>query len=306
MSLMQNIKEGRSRPSFLSPVLARIFGQATPGAGSPAILLLLITPGLVIVAAFFLIPMALVAMRVADGPDGWATYFVILTNGRYFASLVQTLVMSAGVTFCALVLCGICGLFLVRNRFAGRNMITALLTLPLSFPGTVVGFMVIMLAGRQGAIGSMTNALFDEKLVFAYNISGLFIGYLYFSIPRVILAVMASAQKLDPQLEEAARSLGAPTWRVVKDVILPGLMPGLISSGAICFATAMGAFGTAFTLATDIDVLPMVIYTEFTRNANVAVAASLSIALGAMTWAFLASVRYFAGNSGDVAARGGA
>ncbi len=302
MSWAQNIKEGRSRPSFP-------FGfsrQATPGVGSPAILAMLMTPGIIIVAAFFLIPLALVAMRVADGPDGWATYFVILTNGRYFASLVQTLLMSAGVTLTALILCSICGLFLVRNQFAGRSMLTALLTLPLSFPGTVVGFLVIMLAGRQGVIGSISDALFGEKFVFAYEISGLFIGYLYFSIPRVILAVMASAEKLDPQLEEAARSLGAPTWRVVKDVILPGLMPGLISSGAICFATAMGAFGTAFTLATDIDVLPMVIYTEFTRNANVAVAAALSIALGAMTWAVLFAVRCFVGNSTDVAPRGGA
>lgn len=302
MSSAHPIKGGRSRPSFLSFV----FRPANPGVGSPAILALLLTPGLIIVAAFFLIPMAFVAIRVADGPDGLATYFVILTNGRYLASLVQTLVMSAGVTISALVLCGVCGLFLVRNRFAGRNVITAMLTLPLSFPGTVVGFMVIMLAGRQGVIGSITDALFDEKLVFAYNISGLFIGYLYFSIPRVILAVMASAEKLDPQLEEAARSLGAPTWRVVKDVILPGLMPGLISSGAICFATAMGAFGTAFTLATDIDVLPMVIYTEFTRNANVAVAAALSIALGILTWVVLTAVRCLVGNAATPGTGGGA
>ncbi len=302
MSSVHHMKEGRSRPSFPFPV----FRIATPGAGSPATLALLLMPGLIIVAAFFLIPMALVALRVAEGPDGLATYFIILTNGRYLASLIQTLVMSAGVTITALVLCGICGLFLVRNRFAGRHLITALLTLPLSFPGTVVGFMVIMLAGRQGVIGSLTGALFGTKLVFAYDIAGLFIGYLYFSIPRVILAVMASAEKLDPQLEEAARSLGAPTWRVVKDVILPGLMPGLISSGAICFATAMGAFGTAFTLATDIDVLPMVIYTEFTRNANVAVAAALSIALGLLTWAVLTAVRCFAGNAAPSGTGGGA
>ncbi|WP_252509857.1 ABC transporter permease [Thalassospira sp. TSL5-1] len=302
MSSLHTIKGGRSRPSLPSFMV----GQVRPGVGSPAILALLLTPGLIIVAAFFLIPMALVAMRVADGPDGLATYFIILTNGRYFASLVQTLVMSAGVTITALVLCGICGLFLVRNHFAGRNVMIALLTLPLSFPGTVVGFMVIMLAGRQGVIGSVTDALFGDKLVFAYNIAGLFIGYLYFSIPRVILAVMASAEKLDPQLEEAARSLGAPTWRVIKDVILPGLMPGLISSGAICFATAMGAFGTAFTLATDIDVLPMVIYTEFTRNANVAVAAALSIALGLLTWAVLTAVRCFAGNTASSGTGGGA
>ena len=59
---------------------------------------------------------------------------------------------------------------------------------------------------------------------------------------------MASAEKLDPALEEAARSLGASSWEVIVDVILPVLKPGLIASGAICFATSMGAFGTAFTL----------------------------------------------------------
>ena len=95
--------------------------------------------------------------------------------------------------------------------------------------------------------------------------AGLFLGYLYFSIPRVILTVMAAAEKLDPQPRGGgalARRLAR--WRVAVDVILPALRPALIASGAICFATSMGAFGTAFTLATNIDVLPMTIYTEFT------------------------------------------
>ena len=101
----------------------------------------------------------------------------------------------------------------------------------------------------------LTKMATGDKLVLAYSMTGLFLGYLYFSIPRVITTVMATAEKIDLSLEEAARSLGASTWRVVRDVLIPALMPGLISSGAICFATSMGAFGTAFTLATDIDVL---------------------------------------------------
>jgi putative spermidine/putrescine transport system permease protein len=82
---------------------------------------------------------------------------------------------------------------------------------------------------------------------------------------------------------------------VVRDVILPGLAPALIASGAVCFATSMGAFGTAFTLATDIKVLPIVIYTEFTLLANIATAAALSIVLGAITWITLAASRAVAG-----------
>jgi putative spermidine/putrescine transport system permease protein len=259
--------------------------------------LILALPAFLFTCAFFLLPLARVAITIAESPQGWGTYLLVLTHGRYLVSLLQTVALSAGVTLCALMLCGVVGLFLVRHRFPGRSLLTAILTLPLSFPGTVVGFMVIMLAGRQGVIGTLSTLLTGDRLVFAYSMGGLFAGYLYFSIPRVILAVMAGAEKLDPALEEAARSLGAPGWRVVKDVIIPGLMPALISSGAICFATAMGAFGTAFTLATEIDVLPMTIYTEFTLNANIATAAALSIALGLITWGCLALARRMAGNA---------
>jgi putative spermidine/putrescine transport system permease protein len=113
----------------------------------------------------------------------------------------------------------------------------------------------------------------------------------------VITTVMAAAEKVDTNLEEAARSLGASPWAVTKDVLIPALKPGLVSSGAICFATSMGAFGTAFTLATDIDVLPIVIYTEFTLSANIAMASALSIFLGIITWGILTLARSAAGQT---------
>ena len=159
-----------------------------------------------------------------------------------------------------------------------------------------------MLGGRQGLIPLATELLVGERLVFAYSMVGLFVGYIYFSIPRTILTVMAAAEKLDPQLVEAARSLGASHWRILRDVLIPGLQPALLAAGAICFATAMGAFGTAFTLATRIDVLPMIIYTEFTLQANIAMAAALSFVLGLLTWAALAFARTLTGNSVAAAA----
>jgi putative spermidine/putrescine transport system permease protein len=133
--------------------------------------------------------------------------------------------------------------------------------------------------------------------VFAYSMFGLFLGYLYFSIPRVLLTVMAAAEKIDPALEEAAMTLGAPPRRIIIDILLPALSPSLIAAGAIAFATAMGAFGTAFTLATDIDVLPMVIYTEFTLSANFAMASALSVVLGLVTWGMLLIARSFSGTT---------
>lgn len=262
----------------------------------------LLLPAAVVFIAFFLFPLAHLALIGGTGSLGWAAYLAVLTETRYLSSLVSTVVLAAATTAGTLLISGIAGVFLTRNRFRGRALLTALLTLPLAFPGVVIGFMVIMLGGRQGLIPDLTDALFGERLVFAYSMVGLFVGYLYFSIPRTILTVMAAAEKLDPRIEEAARSLGAGPLRVVCDVIVPALAPALMAAGAICFATAMGAFGTAFTLATKINVLPMVIYTEFTLQANVAMAAALSFVLGAITWAVLAVARSAAGNS--VAAAG--
>lgn len=258
-------------------------------------LLIMVTPAVAVGAAFFLLPLGRLALAAGSGPTGLRLYLAVLTTPNYFSALVSTIVLSVAVTATTLVISGIAGVFLQRNRFFGRETLISMLTLPLAFPGVVVGFMVIMLGGRTGLIGELTSLLGAGHLVFAYSLVGLFTGYIYFSIPRVILTIMAASEKLDPALEEAARSLGASPWRVIQDVILPALRSALIASGAVCFATSMGAFGTAFTLATDIRVLPIVIYTEFTLLANISMAAALSIVLGAITWATLAACRAFAG-----------
>ena len=264
--------------------------------------LALVLPVALFALAFFVVPMARLAVVGASGDDGPVAYASVLTNPRHREVMLATLALSIAVTATTLVLATSAALFLGRHRFPGRSLLVSMLTFPLAFPGVVVGFMVIVLAGRQGLIGKLTDTAGMDKLVFAYSMGGLFAGYLYFSIPRVLLTVMAAVETIDPALAEAARSLGARPRDVLRDVTLPALRPALIASGAIAFATSMGAFGTAFTLATDIDVLPMLIYTEFTLQANFAVAGALSIVLGAVTWVALAIARHLGGDG--VAAAG--
>ncbi len=256
---------------------------------------LLLLPAAIFFTAFFLLPMLRLFFIGASGQLGWSAYLAIVTDANYFRALWTTLAVAAVTTLLTLVISAISGVFLQRHAFPGRALLVSALTLPLAFPGVVVGFMVIMLAGRQGLIGEVFALFGGERPVFAYSLAGLCMGYVYFSIPRTILTIMAAAEKLDPRLEEAARSLGGSPWHVVRDVILPGLRPAFVSSGAICFATAVGAFGTAFTLATRIEVLPMLIYTEFTLSANIAMAAALSFSLGAVAWLALALARSAAG-----------
>ncbi|SDP23444.1 putative spermidine/putrescine transport system permease protein [Pseudomonas arsenicoxydans] len=260
-----------------------------------------LAPAAAVLLAFWLLPLAhliLLGGQRRDGSD--SGYWQVLSSAQYLGSLVQTCLLAALVTLAALLVGGISGVFLARQQFFGRSALVALLTFPLAFPGVVVGFLVILLAGRQGLFASLGLELAGERWIFAYSLTGLFIGYLYFSIPRVILTVMAACESLDRSLEEAAHSLGAGHWRVVCDVIVPGLAPALVSCGAICFATSMGAFGTAFTLGTRLNVTPVAIYNVFTNYANFTVAAALSVILGAVTWAVLLLARRVAKQSGTV------
>jgi putative spermidine/putrescine transport system permease protein len=261
--------------------------------------LLCLTPLLIFSIVFLALPLMRLFLASGESEIGWSIYLEILRKPRYLNTLVLTVLVSLATTFAALAVSTIAGMFLSRNQFKGRGILLSIMTLPLAFPGVVIGFLIILLGGRQGLINQITPG----HVVFAYSVIGLFLGYLYFSIPRVLLTVMAAAEKLDISLEEVARTMGASPFRVVVDVILPGLMPSLIAAGAIAFATAMGAFGTAFTLATNIDVIPMVIYTEFTLSANIAMAAALSIVLGIVTWALLLIARSLSGTT--VAVGGG-
>src|SRR5262245_55541237 len=265
-------------------------------------LLALMAPLATVIGAFFLVPLGVLAVIGGSGSLGLAAYALIVTDPRYFSSPVMTVLLSLAVTAVTLVISGFAAVFLNRYRFFGRALVISMMTLPLAFSGVVIAFMVIMLGGRQGVITDLVDEIFGQRFVFAYTVLGLFTAYIYFSIPRTILTILAAAEKLDPRLEEAARSLGARPWQVVRDVVIPGLKPALIAAGAICFATSMGAFGTPFALGTKIEVLPMTIYTSFIVQANIAVAAALSFILGLMTWLILALARTAAGST--VAAAG--
>jgi putative spermidine/putrescine transport system permease protein len=258
-----------------------------------------LAPAVALLVAFWLLPLAhLIVLGGRNTEGGHSGYWEVLSSAQYLGSLAQTCLLAAIVTLAALVVGGISGVFLARQRFFGRSALVALLTFPLAFPGVVVGFLVILLAGRQGIFAALGMQLAGERWIFAYSLAGLFLGYLYFSIPRVILTVMAACESLDRSLEEAARSLGAGHWRVVRDVIIPGLAPALVSCGAICFATSMGAFGTAFTLGTRLNVTPVAIYNVFTNYANFTVAAALSVILGLVTWVVLLVARRMVKSSG--------
>lgn len=245
-------------------------------------------PAAAVFLAFWLLPMVALAWLGASPRDGQSAYLAVLSHPAYWRSLFNTVALSLGATAATLLLALPTGRFLAWHPvFPGRRLLMAMLTFPLAFPGVVVGFFIILMAGRQGVFAALSKWLTGEPVVFAYGMAGLFLGYLYFSLPRAIGMVSAAAQGMDRSLLEAGRTLGASAWRRFAYIELAALAPALAGAAAISFATSMGAFGTAFTLAARIDVLPLTIYNEFTNYANIPVAAALSVFLGAASWAVM-------------------
>ncbi len=264
--------------------------------------ILFAAPAAALFLAFWLLPMAGLALAGGRTADGHSAHVTVLTSPRYWRSLFNTAALSLGATLATLLVSLPVGRFLAWHRqFPGRRALLALLAFPLAFPGVVVGFLIILLAGRQGLFGAVSEWFGAGPVVFAYGMGGLFLGYLYFSLPRTIGMVAAAAEQIDTTLLEAARTLGASPWRRFVDVELPALSPALIGAGAMSFATSMGAFGTVFTLGTRIDVLPLTIYNEFTNYANIPVAAALSIVLGLVTWVVLYVAHSLAGTRAGAA-----
>src|SRR5437868_10358984 len=120
---------------------------------------LCLLPLAVVTLAFFLMPMARLVVTGAEGPQGLAGYLAILTEPRYRATLINTVLLAAATTVVTLIVATIAGMFLQRHRFPGRSVLIAMLTFPLAFPGVVIGFLIILLAGRQGLIGDWSNRL---------------------------------------------------------------------------------------------------------------------------------------------------
>lgn len=256
---------------------------------------LLLAPLLLVLVAALLIPLVvllLMGLRGTDGALTLANYTAVLLNPRYRNGLLTSLGLAISVTVATLLGSGALAFSLVRDKLPGVLLLRALLTFPLSFPGIVVGFMTIILFGRTGVVPNATEALFGVRLgQIAYTLPGLFLAYLYFELPRITLTLAEALEQIDPRYEAAARSLGAQPWQVFTLVLLPMLRSALISSSALAFATSVGAFGTAYTLAQRITIFPIQIYDAYTVSFEFELASAMALVLAAITLGALAIYR---------------
>jgi molybdate transport system permease protein len=141
------------------------------------------------------------------------------------------------------------GWVLARKRFPGKSLLDALVHLPLVLPPVVVGYVLLVNFGNQGAIGKF---LASFGIDFAFRWTGAALASAIMGFPLMVRAIRLSIEAVDRRLEQAAATLGANPWRVFFGVTLPLAWPGLLAGAVLCFAKALGEFGATITFVSNI------------------------------------------------------
>jgi len=221
-----------------------------------------------------------------------SNYLAIFSVPRYRHALVWSLELSMAVAVASTLICLAPAWLFTRHQLRGKRLMRGILTLPMTFAGMIVGFLMVIILGRAGFMPQILERLTGEPLLSGtgYRFPGLILAYLYFEIPRATLTLESALRKVDSRLENAARSLGANRWQTFRLVILPGIRPALISTFALTFSVSLGSFGVLLVLAIRrFTLLPLEIFTQYIAPpTDVGVAAAMSLTL--LTTAFGAGV----------------
>ena len=174
---------------------------------------------------------------------------------------------------------------LVRYEFPGRGLLSGLVDLPFAIPTLVTGVMLVLLFGPQSALGGWLHA---QGLPVAFATPSIVLALLFITVPFVVRAVEPVLLEQDPAEEEAARTPGAGTFTVFRRVLLPPLLPAILSGTIRSYARALGEFGSIVVVSGNIPyqtlTAPIYVFGEI-ESGRPQVAAALSVALLAVALA---------------------
>jgi sulfate transport system permease protein len=224
----------------------------------------------VYLSVIVLLPLAAVVARSTD--RGLGGFWRSVTSPQAIAALELTLVLSVGVVLVNAVAGTLIAWVLVRDDFRGKGAVNSLIDLPFALPTIVAGLTLMALYGPRSPLG--VNVAFTR--------AGLLLALLFVTLPFVVRAVQPVLLELDREMEEAASSLGAKGGTIFRRVILPNLMPAILSGTALGFARSLGEFGSVVLISGNIpfktEVASVFIFGQVESN-NVTAAAAVSVVL---------------------------
>lgn len=182
-------------------------------------------------------------------------------NFDYTPIILSLKVAIAAVTIVVLIGIPVAG-HMARRDFPGKDIVEAVVTMPLVLPPSVVGFILLWLFGKNGPLGQLLENLFHVSVVF--SLSGAVIAAAVVSFPLMYQSAKAAMESVDRTLENAARTLGSSEFRVFFTISLPLSWPGIVSGFILSFARSLGEFGATLMIAGNIpgrtQTMPIAIY----------------------------------------------
>jgi len=216
---------------------------------------------LVYLALVVLVPLSTLFFRSAR--LGFAGFWAAATHPRVLASYE----LSFGASLAAALINAVFGLVvawvLVRYRFPGQRLVDALVDLPFALPTAVAGIALTTLYAESGWLG---RPLAAAGVKVAFTPLGVSVALTFIGLPFVVRTLQPVLESLDPELEEAAASLGASRLQTFLRVILPALLPAWLTGFALAFARALGEYGSVVFIAGNMpmrtEITPLVIVTR--------------------------------------------
>ncbi|KGF30408.1 sulfate ABC transporter permease subunit CysT [Oligella urethralis] len=213
--------------------------------------------GISVFCLSLLVVLPFAALITVTAGMGWSAFVNTIADERVLAAVFLSLRLSFYATLTNVFFGTLVAWVLVRYEFPGKAIMNALVDLPFALPTAVTGIALATLYSPNGWLGQF----FSQKI--AFSPAGIFLALVVVSLPFIVRAVQPVLEELQPELEEAAASLGANRWTTFRRVILPELTPALLMGSGMMFARATGEYGSVIFIAGNIpmvsEILPVII-----------------------------------------------
>jgi sulfate transport system permease protein len=235
-----------------------------------------------------MLPIAVLVWEATS--EGTTTFWDAVSSPAAVASLKLTLGASFVVALVNAVLGTITAWVLVRDDFRGKTLVNAVIDLPFALPTIVAGLTLLALYGPTSPIG----------IDVAFTRTAIVLALMFVTLPFVVRTVQPVLQELDPELEQAAHSLGASSATTFRRVVFPNILPGILSGVALAFAKAVGEFGSLVIITGNIpyqtEVSSVYIFgrIESGDSTSAAAVAVVLLALSFVTLLSIGVIRHFA------------
>jgi sulfate transport system permease protein len=219
----------------------------------------------------------------ASTKDGASGFWAAVSSPEAVAALKLTLAVAAIAALTNAVLGTLTAWVLVRDDFRGKSVVNAIIDLPFALPTIVAGLVLLALYGPKSPIG----------VNLAFTRTAIVLALLFVTLPFVVRTVQPVLLELDTEMEEAARSLGASEFAVFRRIVLPNILPGILSGVTLAFARAVGEIGALVIISNNLpyktEVASVFIYIRI-QGGDRAGAAAVAVVLLVTSFVLLLAV----------------